>query len=605
MALDPKKLEKGFDHMDGTVTYRCPACAEQGHDKKGNHLFIKDGERYGCIMFQGTAGAYHRKRINQLAGDGVRSPKYGKINLKREFGRTATKPAQPATPAGPVARAGAASTAIAFLADDRRRIQLPGDGRLLSDYGTELADGLQSANLFTRAGRVFTINAAGDGLAQVSAEGLRTMVELHLCCYKVRQAGTNTVIEANRTMAVGDAAGVLASPQFLNRLRPIERVNPIPMPVRRADGCIELLQLGYDAQAKTFTCDSSIPIVAMNLDMARTIINDLLAEFVFGDNGRSKAVAISAMLGVFGAGLLPPKSLRPCFVYVANAEGAGKSLLVKCAVVPVLGSCPTSSKAKDEDELRKMLLAAVLEARPVLVLDNIKGGLASESLEGFLSASDWSGRVLGETASFTGSNNTTIFVTGNGCTVSPDMRRRSLFSELRLEVERAEDKIFKNQLEAPELIERRSEILSALWAFIRDWHAAGEPKPSRGHSAFSSWATIFGGIVEHIGFGCPLATAEIPDMVDTDAADMRALVEAMLPNGDLLNALPFDEVITLVRQHGLFDSLVPSVGDLERKDRATLGGLLRSYDKRIVGDCRFSLIGSGHRRRYQAERTTA
>lgn len=497
-------------------------------------------------------------------------------------------------------------TAPSFLADGRQKIQLPGDNRLLSEFAADLAAGLQGANLFTRAGRVVTVNPAGDGLAQVTAESLRSIVEEHVCCYRVRKVGdAGTVIESRRTMAAGDAAGVIAAPQFINRLRPIERVNPIQMPVRRADGYVELLRPGYDAQAKTFTRDSNVPVVAMTLDMARTIISDLLSEFVFGDTDRSRAVAVAGMLSVFGAGLLPPKSLRPCFIVVANAEGAGKSLLVKCAVVPVLGSCPTSSKARDEDELRKLLLSAVLEARTVLVLDNIKGRLASESLEGFLSASDWSGRILGETASFTGSNNTTVFITGNGATVSPDMRRRSLFAELRLDVERPEDRVFKNRLEVPELLERRSEILSALWTIIRDWHADMEPRPSRGHSAFSSWADIFGGIVEHAGFGCPLASPEIVGMVDTDSADMRTLVESMLPNGDVLNAIPFDELVSLIRNHGLFERLVPAEGELDRGARTVLGRLFASYDRRTVGNCRFSLVGAGHQRRFKVERSQA
>ena len=206
----------------------------------------------------------------------------------------------------------------------------------------------------------------------------------------------------------------------------------------------------------------------MPVDLARTILDELLAEFPFADEGRSKAVHLAAMLTVFGRGLLPPKSLCPCFFYLANAEGAGKTLLVKCAIVPVLGFCPAGSKAKDEDELRKTLLAAVMEARSVLFLDNMKGRLSSESLEGFLTSQNWSGRVLGGSTTFTGENNVTVFLTGNGCTVSPDMRRRSLFCELFIREERAEDRNFNQSLEVRQLIEQRGDILSALYALILD-----------------------------------------------------------------------------------------------------------------------------------------
>lgn len=114
------------------------------------------------------------------------------------------------------------------------------------------------------------------------------------------------------------------------------------------------------------------------------------------------ATGISAMISVYAIGVLPPKSIRACFLYLANAEGAGKTLLVKLATVPVAGFAPNSVLPKDEDEMRKCLLSAVMEAKPVLCFDNFKGHLASESLEGFLTSQDWTGRILGGQSTFRG-----------------------------------------------------------------------------------------------------------------------------------------------------------------------------------------------------------
>src|SRR5208283_93477 len=111
--------------------------------------------------------------------------------------------------------------------------------------------------------------------------------------------------------------------------------------------------------------------------------------------------------------------------------------------------------------MRKMLLTAVMEARPVILFDNIKGHLSSAALEAFLTARHIEGRILGVSENFRGENNATVLITGNHCTVSPDMRRRSLFCELFLEAERAEDRVFRQNLEVPLLLKRRSEILTA------------------------------------------------------------------------------------------------------------------------------------------------
>jgi hypothetical protein len=241
-----------------------------------------------------------------------------------------------------------------------------------------------------------------------------------------------------------------------------------------------------------------------------------------------------------------------------------------------------------------------MEARPVLLFDNFKGRLSSEALEGFLTSQDWSGRMLGANRTFTGENNVVVMVTGNGCTVSPDMRRRSLFAELFLEVERAEDRRFQRKLEVPLLLERRGQILSALWSMIRAWDEAGRPKASRSHASFPHWAEIVGGIVEHAGFCCPLQAPNIDAAADVDGADMRTLVES-LADGTQVKVVKFDELVDAARSNGLFERIIPQDEELDHQARAKFGALLKAYDRRLIGSRRFSLVGKGRDRRFQVE----
>lgn len=489
----------------------------------------------------------------------------------------------------------------AALNDKRPKVQLPGDNYLLSDTAREVGRILAPKDIFARGGLVFTVNDRKDGLTPMTPEILRTWIEDYLVLFKVRKlTGTEETIQFKRTVTQTDAAGILASPQFIEQLQQIERFNPIRVPVMRRDGNIDLLPEGYDEETKSFTCDSVPVITGMDVGTAKEIIDDILGEFIFADGGRSKAVAVAAMFTVFARGLLPPKSLRPCFIFVANAEGAGKTLLVKCATVPVLGYAPAGTKPRDEDEMRKTLLASVLEAKPVIFFDNAKKHIASAALEGFLTTQDYEGRILGLTKSFRGENNAVVFITGNGCTVSPDMRRRSLFCELFLEAERAEDRVFQNNLEVPSLLERRSEILTALWALIQDWDKAMRPKPSRSNSSFADWSEIIGGIVEHAGYGCALETPQIEAAADQDGSDMRALVKA-IADGTRLKAVQFDEVVDVARAGGLFDWCIPPNGELEPKPKAMFAHLLKGYDRRLIGGYRFSLLGKGRNRRFQVE----
>ncbi len=65
--LDLNKLEKVRQCGSKRIA-RCPACAEVGGDRKGEHLFIREDGRFGCVQFPGPDGNQHRKRIFELAG---------------------------------------------------------------------------------------------------------------------------------------------------------------------------------------------------------------------------------------------------------------------------------------------------------------------------------------------------------------------------------------------------------------------------------------------------------------------------------------------------------------------------------------------------------
>jgi hypothetical protein len=66
MPLDLSLLEKVRHHASGKVTSRCPACAETGGDRTGNHLVVFPDDRFACAAHGGDGD--HRKRIMALAG---------------------------------------------------------------------------------------------------------------------------------------------------------------------------------------------------------------------------------------------------------------------------------------------------------------------------------------------------------------------------------------------------------------------------------------------------------------------------------------------------------------------------------------------------------
>jgi len=67
MGLNIEKLEN-VKYKGSRIIARCPACAEQGNDNKGEHLSIDEQGRFSCVINPGGAGADHRRRIFAMIG---------------------------------------------------------------------------------------------------------------------------------------------------------------------------------------------------------------------------------------------------------------------------------------------------------------------------------------------------------------------------------------------------------------------------------------------------------------------------------------------------------------------------------------------------------
>ena len=474
---------------------------------------------------------------------------------------------------------------------------LPCDGHLVSQTAAGLGVILSDHGIFCRKGNAFTLDHEGQKLQLATATWLRTWIELQCVPYKVSQRNDGMQIKVKSTMPDDTAKAVLASPQFLEKLPIVERLHPCPMPWLRDNGQIELLPVGLDAESHTFTSDPGFEIVPDSIEGSRVVLDNLLGEFAWPDDGgRSMAVHISAMLTVFASGIMPQGSTRPVFLYVANAEGSGKTTLAQLAGVPYEDT-PVETAPSDESEWQKKLLSAVISGRRLLLLDNVKGHLNSGALEAYTTSSHFSGRVLGGSKEFSGEAGATVLITGNGLTVTPDLRRRSLFVELFLQEMRAEDRKFRRPLDSSFIASMRREILGALWGMVKAWDEAGRPVASRHNSSFPRWIATIAGIVEFAGYGCPTAAAEIAGMGDTDTADFTVLVGFMEQG----KRYTFEEVAGFAIEGGLFDRMTRDLenGGLNKSAKSSFPKLLCRYDRRRVNATGIFIVeGRGKTRRY-------
>lgn len=80
MSLDFSKLECVKALADRTIA-ACPACREQGHDKKGDHLVIWPDGKFGCVS--NPEDGAHRSRIFALAGEKDEKPSPARTPARR------------------------------------------------------------------------------------------------------------------------------------------------------------------------------------------------------------------------------------------------------------------------------------------------------------------------------------------------------------------------------------------------------------------------------------------------------------------------------------------------------------------------------------------
>jgi hypothetical protein len=481
--------------------------------------------------------------------------------------------------------------------------------RLDSIFAAELGKHLAPYAFFERSGHCveleFDYKLGAYQLAEADGYSFRTDIEAVVEPYTLRKVKDKKTkkeswIEVRQSIPLVLARTVLASKDFLEQLRPLYGFSAMRVPILRRDGRVELLPEGYDERSGILTVstpEANYAELSYTLEEAVGYLKELFSEFCFHpeDRERAMSVVLAGMLTMYCRQLLGPKTQKPGFLYSANSEGAGKTLLAKLAIIPHLGFCPTGTVPDNEEEFRKRKFSVALADSPVFFLDNVKGYLNSGSLESFMTSAVVEDRILGASRLLKLEHNAVVFITGNSATYSPDIRRRTLLVELFLEEMLAEDREIVRPLNDRAITQKRAEILAVLWTLVKEWIAVGMPKASTSHASFPIWADVVGGIIEHAGFASPCTEAKSELSGDPDTQDMAKLVDLMIP----ARRYTYTELIDQCQTYDLFDALVPDQGPQDGAQRSQFGKLLRRYNGRVLNrKFKFLICGDTRKTRF-------
>lgn len=294
--------------------------------------------------------------------------------------------------------------------DKRPVVMHPVNDRYISEFAGQLGGILKSCGFYrfngvavqVREGMVKAYNGKEyqvKKLVNLSESLFSTLIESY-CRPMVKTRNKMT----RKSISMEIAKRTLVCLDFINQLPEIKFWTEVQLPVRNGDQ-ITLTQPGYDSESGIYTSPDAPEIdETVTLAEAARTWRELMREFCFPKSGKTEeeepnerlrepererciAVALAAALTPLCLNLLPEKAKRPGFAASANAEGAGKTLLLSFGMVAKLGFIPTGSAPDSEDEMRKVLDSAVHYVVPILFFDNLKGHLSSGELEAFITGS--------------------------------------------------------------------------------------------------------------------------------------------------------------------------------------------------------------------------
>lgn len=320
----------------------------------------------------------------------------------------------------------------------------------------------------------------------------------------------------------------------------------VETPVVRADGSI-LQDFGYDQSTGiVFWRQGKFPQVPDRLTIgdARAAVAKLLAvvqDFPFASPAHRSAW-LASVLTPFGRYAYHGAS--PLNLTDANCRGTGKTLLQAVTTTIISGrGIACMSLPRDDVEFSKTITSIAIAGVTAVLIDNVSGILGSPAFDGALTATTWTGRVLGHSKMTAALPLlVTWYATGNNVAIGADTSRRTLHIRLETPLEKPEERTdFAHRDLLGYVQSHRAELAVACCTILKAYMDAGSPDQGlREWGSFEKWSALIRGAIVWAGEADPGETrVEFAERSDIEANALKALLaawEQLDPDGHGLTA---------------------------------------------------------------------
>jgi hypothetical protein len=509
----------------------------------------------------------------------------------------------------------------------RKSIELPGNNRLMSDFCDELGDIYKSRNVLFFRGemrevieihRYKKVNEDGreyveNGFKRVEGNRFITLAEMFISPWTIifTKAGGSMTVKKSMSQSTSNVA--LASPNLQNKIPIITRIFDIQIPIMY-HGKLTFPKKGYDKRFGSWLPYNAPQIKEdmFTLEESKAMIGKIFEEFCFLSE-KDRIHAIAGFITPFLRGLFPKFSTRtPIFIYMANRERAGKDYCAGCSGILYEGanteepaiSNDEKGASNANEEIRKKIMACMIQGKKRFHSANNKGLLNNSVLEGVTTAEVWSDRILGRSENVTFNNEMDYSLSGNlGIRLTPDLANRARIINLHLVDEDANAREFKNPKLHEWIMENRGAIISALYVLVKKWVDEGKKKGSLPFTSFPHWAEVCGGVMECAGYENPCKTDKTAIVsLDSETEEMKQLFESCCKSNpdEWLTKKELQEIV-------VSESIMPSTDFSAMSDQVRFGQKIDRYVNRIMSGILMtveSLEQRASRRRYRFSKNT-
>ncbi|NQT19530.1 MAG: bifunctional DNA primase/polymerase [Planctomycetes bacterium] len=226
------------------------------------------------------------------------------------------------------------------------------------------------------------------------------------------------------------------------------------------------------------------------------VLHDLTIDFPFrGEADRQN------FFGLLLTPIVAPalEGNRPLHMIGAPIARTGKSKLAELVFGGVILGRPTPAmQITERDEERdKRVIGLLLAGETLVHLDNLPNYVDSAAISSLLTATTYSGRLLGANQILNLPNNLTLVATGNNVQASSEIIKRTVPIILQPTSAHPEERRDFAHEDLWQFVKaERRMVLECLLGMVENWLEAGRPEHGNPLGGFETWSHVIGGILQ-------------------------------------------------------------------------------------------------------------